>query len=175
MIFTETPLPGAYLIDLEPYSDERGFFARTYCQREFEAHGLTAEVVQCNTSFNAGKGTIRGLHYQTPPAAEAKLVRCIRGAIFDVIVDLRADSATFGRHFSVELTADNRRALFVPEAFAHGFQTLLHETEVHYQMSAFYDPESAAGFPYNDPKLKIGWPLPVTAISEQDRNWPAFS
>ena len=175
MIFTETPLAGAYLIDLEPHQDDRGFFARTFCQKEFAARGLNARVAQCNTSFNHKQGTLRGLHCQKPPASEAKLVRCIRGAIHDVIVDLRAGSATYGEHFAVELTAENRRALFVPESFAHGFQTLLDDTEVHYQMSAFYDPNSAAGFPYDDPQLAISWPLPVTTISEADRSWPAFS
>ena len=175
MIFTETPLAGAYLLDLEPHTDDRGFFARTYCRREFEAHGLNADVMQCNSSYNSRKGTIRGMHYQTPPAGEAKLVRCVRGAILDVIVDLRGDSSTYGKHFAVELSSENRRALFVPEFFAHGFQTLVDETEVHYQMSAFYNPREGAGFPYDDPAVGIVWPLPVGAISEQDRNWPAFS
>lgn len=174
MIFTETPLAGAYLIDLEPHQDDRGFFARTFCEKEFAARGLNAGVVQCNSSFNYKQGTLRGLHYQKPPASEAKLVRCVRGAIHDVIVDLRAGSSTYGKHFAAELTAENRCALFVPESFAHGFQTLLDDTEVHYQMSAFYEPNSAAGFRYDDLQLAIFWPLPVTLISQADQSWPAF-
>lgn len=175
MIFTETALAGAYLIDVEPRQDERGFFARTYCRREFTERGLNPEVVQCNTSFNFKAGTVRGMHYQKPPASEAKLVRCIRGGILDVIVDLRSGSSTYGKHFATELTADNRRALFIPEFFAHGFQTLADDTEVHYQMSEFYDPKSGAGYRYDDPRLAIFWPLPVTLISAQDLAWPAFS
>lgn len=175
MIFTETPLAGAYLIDLESHQDERGFFARTYCRREFEKRGLNPEVVQCNTSFNHKAGTVRGMHHQRPPASEAKLVRCIRGAIVDVIVDLRTASPSYGKHFAAELTAENRRALFVPECFAHGFQTLSDNTEVYYQMSAFYEPSSGAGYRYDDPRLAISWPLPISVISETDLSWPAFS
>ena len=172
MIFNETSLPGAFLIELEPHRDERGFFARTFCRREFEARGLNAEVRQCNVSFNGQAGTVRGMHFLKPPAQEAKLVRCVRGAIHDVIVDLRPKSATYQKHFSVELTAENRRALFVPELFAHGFQTLLDDTEVEYQMSAFYDPAESAGLRYDDPQLGIIWPLPVTMISAADLAWP---
>lgn len=175
MIFTETPLAGAYFIDLEPHHDDRGFFARSFCQREFEAHGLNASVAQCNLSYNSKAGTVRGLHYQRAPTREAKLVRCIRGAILDVIVDCRPPSPTYGRHLAVELTAANRRALFVPEDFAHGFQTLLDDCEVEYQMSEFYQAGSGAGFRYDDPALAITWPLPVTRISEQDLSWPFFS
>lgn len=175
MIFTETPLAGAFLIDLEPQADDRGFFARTFCRREFEAHGLNPEVAQCNTSFNCKAGTLRGMHYHRSLASEAKLVRCVRGAIHDVIVDLRPDSATYGRHFAANLTDGNRRALFVPESFAHGFQTLEDDSEIEYQMSEFHQPKSGAGFRYDDATLALVWPLPVTSISAQDLSWPAFS
>lgn len=174
MIFTETPLQGAFILDLEPHQDERGFFARTFCRREFEAHGLNPEVVQCNTSFNLTAGTLRGMHFQRPPASEAKLVRCVRGAIHDVIVDLRPASATYRQHFSVELTAVNRRALFVPESFAHGFQTSMTETEVEYQMSQYYVPATSSGFRYDDSAFAIKWPLEVSVISPQDLGWPLF-
>jgi dTDP-4-dehydrorhamnose 3,5-epimerase len=175
MIFIETPLKGAYTIDIEPRTDDRGFFARTFCVREFEQHGLDAATVQCNVSFNLAAGTLRGMHYQAPPVIEAKLVRCVRGGIHDVIVDLRTQSPTYQRHFAVELTADNRRALFIPKSFAHGFQTLCDETEVEYQMSEFYKPGSGCGFRFDDPAFAIEWPLPVTIISEQDLRWPPFS
>ncbi len=159
MIFTETPLKGAFIIELELHKDERGFFARTFCRREFEAHGLNSEVVQRNTSFNLVAGTVRGMHYQKPPFREAKLVRCVRGGIHDVIVDLRANSPTYRHHYAATLTADNRRALFVPESFAHGFQTLTDDAEIEYQMSESYAPGSAAGFRYDDPTFAISWPL----------------
>ncbi|MEO7166357.1 MAG: dTDP-4-dehydrorhamnose 3,5-epimerase family protein [Spartobacteria bacterium] len=175
MIFTETPLKGAYLIDLEPRTDSRGFFARTFCRRELEAKGLNAAVVQCNLSFNLQSGTLRGMHYQTAPASEAKLVRCIRGGIHDVIIDLRPESATYRECFSVNLDSDNQRALYVPETFAHGFQTLANNTEVEYQMSEYYAPEQAAGFRYDDPAFGLRWPLPVSIISEQDLAWPSFT
>lgn len=175
MIFTQTPLTGAYVIDLEPHPDSRGFFARTFCRREFEALGLNPAVVQRNTSFNLKAGTLRGMHYQKPPAREAKLVRCIRGAIHDVIVDLRSESATYGKYFAVELTANNRRALFVPESFAHGFQTLDDDSEIEYQMSEYYNPASGAGLRYDDSAVAIEWPLPVTSISWQDLAWPSLS
>jgi dTDP-4-dehydrorhamnose 3,5-epimerase len=175
VIFIETPLAGAYLIELEPHHDARGFFARTFCRREFEARGLNPEVAQCNTSFNHKSGTLRGLHFQRGPCQESKVVRCIRGGIFDVIVDLRNDSTTYGRHFGVELTAENRRALYVPPSFAHGFQTLADETEVDYQMGDFYDADGAVGYRFDDPAFAISWPLPVTVISETDRCWPAFT
>src|SRR5919199_3217742 len=145
MIFTETKLKGAFLIEPEPRADERGFFARTWCQREFEAHGLRTRWVQCNISFNKKKGTLRGMHYQLAPYAEAKLVRCTRGAIYDVIIDLRYDSPTFKQWQALNLTADNRQMLFIPEGFAHGFQTLDDDTEVFYQMSEFYAPDCAKG------------------------------
>jgi dTDP-4-dehydrorhamnose 3,5-epimerase len=174
VIFTETPLLGAYIIELEPHMDDRGLFARTFCRREFEQHGLNAEVAQCNISFNPRAGTLRGMHFQKPPVSEAKLVRCIRGGIHDVIVDLRPDSVGYQRHFSVELTSQNRRALFVPEFFAHGFQTLTNDTEVQYQMSESYDSAFRAGFRYDDRAFRIDWPLTVTAISQQDLAWPPF-
>jgi dTDP-4-dehydrorhamnose 3,5-epimerase len=168
MKFTETWLAGAFLIEIEARPDERGFFARTFCRREFEEHGLEPNLVQCSTSFNHRKGTLRGIHFQRPPYQETKIVRCTAGAIFDVIIDLRADSPTFLKYLAVELTAENRRALYVPKDFAHGFQTLADETEVSYQMSQFYAPNSATGLRWNDPFLAIEWPLPVSVISPQD-------
>jgi dTDP-4-dehydrorhamnose 3,5-epimerase len=174
MKFTETWLARAFLIDIESREDERGFFARTFCRREFEEHGLEPNLVQCSISFNHRKGTIRGIHFQRPPYQETKIVRCTAGAIFDVIVDLRADSPTFLKYLAVELTAENRRALYVPKDFAHGFQTLADETEVSYQMSEFYAPNSAAGFRWNDPLLAIEWPVPVSVISQQDASYSAL-
>ncbi len=174
MIFTETELKGAYIIDIERREDDRGFFARTWCQQEFEAHGLVARIVQANTSYNRLKGTLRGMHYQRAPYAETKLVRAVRGAILDVIVDLRPGSPTYRRWIGVELTADNRRALFVPEGFAHGFQTLADDTDVSYQVSAFYTPGAEGGARYNDPAFDIQWPLPVSVISDKDATWPDF-
>ncbi|MEY2486490.1 MAG: dTDP-4-dehydrorhamnose 3,5-epimerase [Verrucomicrobiota bacterium] len=175
MIFTETSLKGAFIVELEPHGDARGFFARTFCVREFERHGLNATVAQCNISHNREAGTLRGIHFQKPPCSEAKLVRCVRGGIHDVIVDLRPKSQTYKRHFAVELNAQNRRALFVPEFFAHGFQTLTDETDVEYQMSEFYMPEHSSGFRYDDAAFAIPWPLPVRNVSERDLAWPAFS
>jgi dTDP-4-dehydrorhamnose 3,5-epimerase len=175
MIFTETRLAGAYVIDPQLLQDDRGFFARSWCQREFEAHGLTPRVVQANLSYNKRKGTLRGMHYQLPPHAEAKLVRCTRGAILDVIADLRPGSATAGQWIGVELTAENHRMLYVPEGFAHGFQTLADDTEVTYQVSEFYTPGAERGVRYDDPALGITWPLPVSVISEKDRSWPAYA
>ena len=175
MTFTETPLAGAFVIDLVRHADERGFFARTFCQKEFEAHGLNPKVVQCNTSYNHLAGTLRGMHYQKEPFREAKLVRCVRGRILDVIIDLRADSATRGQSFAVELSAENHRALYVPECFAHGFQTLEAESEIEYQMSESYAPGTAAGYRFDDPAFAIAWPLEVSVIAPQDLAWPAFS
>jgi len=169
--FEETPLAGAFVIELEPHADDRGFFARAYCAREFEEHGLEPRVVQANLSYNRSKGTLRGMHYQAPPAGEAKLVRCIRGAIHDVIVDLRPDSPTYLQHVGVDLTAENRRALFVPALFAHGFQTLEDEVEVFYQVSEFYTPGAERGLRHDDPALGISWPLEVSEISDKDRSW----
>lgn len=175
MKFTETPLRGAFVIDLEPHQDERGFFARTFCAAEFAKHGLDVRVVQCNLSSNARAGTLRGMHFQRPPVSEAKLVRCVRGAIYDVVVDLRPDSATYLRHFGLELSSENRRALFVPERFAHGFQTLSDLTEVEYQMSEFHTPGAADGFRYDDPAFAIPWPLPISVISSKDQAWPVVA
>jgi dTDP-4-dehydrorhamnose 3,5-epimerase len=175
MRFIETTLQGAFIIDLERYDDRRGFFARTYCAREFEAHNLISSFVQCNTSFNYQRGTLRGLHYQAPPHLEAKLVRCTRGSIYDVIVDLRPDSASFGAHFALELSPANGRSLHIPAGFAHGFQTLEDETEVFYQMSNYYVADCAAGLRYDDAEIGICWPLPVSVISEKDLNWPSLA
>jgi dTDP-4-dehydrorhamnose 3,5-epimerase len=174
MILVETPLPGAFVIELELRRDRRGFFARSYCRREFERSGLDLEIVQTNLSFNAKAGTLRGMHFQRPPAEESKLVRCSRGTIFDVIIDLRRDSATYGKHFAVELSDDSHRALFVPKGFAHGFQALSDGVMVEYQMGAYYSPNEATGIRYDDPAFAIEWPLPVTTISEQDLSWPRF-
>ena len=168
MIFTETKLKGAFIIDIEPSEDERGFFARSWCEDEFKKHGLNPRLVQCNISFNKKRGTLRGMHYQIAPFAEAKLVRCTMGAIYDVIIDLRNDSPTFKKWFSVELSAENRRALYVPEDFAHGFQTLVDNTEVFYQMSEFYRPECARGLRWNDVAFEIEWPISDVVISEND-------
>lgn len=175
MIFRELDLPGAFLLEPELRMDDRGFFARTFCRREFEEHGLDPEVAQCSLSFNRWRGTLRGMHYQATPGEEAKLVRCMRGAIHDVIVDVRPGSPTLGRHAAVDLSADDRLALYVPPGFAHGFQTLSDDTELYYQMSAFYAPELARGFRYDDPELGIEWPLPVTVISDRDRELPTFA
>lgn len=174
MIFTEATLKGAFLLALERQQDERGFFARAWCEREAAAHGLNPRVAQCNISFNLRAGTIRGFHYQAPPHEEARLVRCTMGAVHDVIVDLRPDSPTFLRHSEVVLRAADRTAVYVPESFAHGFQTLEDDTEVFYQMSAAYVPESARGIRWNDPALDIRWPLPIACISERDRSFPDF-
>lgn len=175
MIFHETPLPGAYLIDVEKREDERGFFARTWCLQEFEARGVTTRFVQANVSWNAKRGTLRGMHFQVAPHSEVKVVRCTRGAICDVIIDLRPDSPTFLQHFSTRLTADNYRMLYVPEQFAHGYQSLANHTEVVYQVSEFYTPDAERGLRFNDPMFNISWPLPVTVISDKDSHWPDFS
>ena len=174
MIFEETRLGGAFIIDAEPHKDDRGFFARTWCQQEFERHGLNPRLVQCNISFNLKKGTLRGMHYQEAPCEEAKLVRCTMGSICDVIVDLRPDSPTFRKHATVTLSAENRRMLYIPEKFAHGFITLEDNTEVFYQMSEFYSQESARGIRWNDPLFGIRLPLEVAVISERDRDYPDF-
>ncbi|WP_449245244.1 dTDP-4-dehydrorhamnose 3,5-epimerase [Desulfobacca acetoxidans] len=171
MIFCETRLKGAFIIELEPIADARGFFARTWCQREFAAHGLKSRFVQCNISYNKKKGTLRGMHYQIAPHAEAKVVRCTRGAIYDVIIDLRPDSLTFKQWLAVELTADNRRMLYIPEEFAHGFQTLEDDTEVFYQMSEFYHPECARGVRWDDEAFGIEWQGEIPIISENDRSY----
>lgn len=175
MIFTETGLRGAFLVDIDRKADDRGFFARAFCQQEFRHHGLTPAVAQVNLSSTRTKGTIRGLHFQYSSAAEAKFIRCTRGAIHDVIIDLRPESDTYLEHFSVELSEDNYRALYIPERFAHGLQTLRDNTDVIYHASEFYTPSAEAGLRYNDPQLGLSWPLPVTAISEKDRSFPAFA
>jgi dTDP-4-dehydrorhamnose 3,5-epimerase len=172
MIFAETPLPGAYVIELDKHEDERGFFARSWCAREFAAKGLDPHLVQCNVSFNKLKGTLRGLHYQIPPHAEAKLVRCTKGSLFDVIVDLRKASPTFLKWFAIELTAANHRMLYIPNLFAHGFQTLEDDTEIFYQMSEFYEPAASKGLRWNDPKLSINWPAADRTMSQKDQAYP---
>jgi dTDP-4-dehydrorhamnose 3,5-epimerase len=174
MIFIETRIAGACIIDVEKLEDHRGFFARTWCQREFAAHGLNPRLVQCSLSFNKHKGTLRGMHYQAAPYEEAKLVRCIRGAIYDVIIDLRPHSPTYKQHIAVILTAENRRMLYVPEGCAHGFQTLEANTEVLYQMSEFYAHESSRGVRWNDPAFGIQWPDDQRTIVERDQNYLDF-
>jgi dTDP-4-dehydrorhamnose 3,5-epimerase len=175
MKFRETELKGAFIIDLEKREDERGFFARSWCQKEFEEHGLTPTVVQANISYNKKKGTLRGMHYQAAPYEETKLVRCTRGAIVDVIIDVRPKSATFRKWIGVELTASNYTMLYVPEGFAHGFQTLEDDTEVVYQVSQFYTPGAERGIRWNDPAFQIKWPGPVETTSDKDANWPDFA
>lgn len=175
MKFVETNLAGAYIVEPEPREDARGFFARTFCAREFREKGLVDLFVQCSVSMTRERGAVRGLHFQLAPAVETKLVRCTAGALYDVIVDLRPNSKTYLQHIGVELTARNRRALYVPGMFAHGFQTLEGETEVFYQISEYYAPDLARGLRFDDPKLGIKWPLPVTTMSEKDQNWPLLS
>jgi dTDP-4-dehydrorhamnose 3,5-epimerase len=197
MKFIETRLKGAYIIEVEPIEDSRGFFARTFCSREFKAHGLKTDFVQCNLSYNKKKGTLRGMHYQVAPYEEAKLVSCIKGSIYDVIIDLRPESPTYCQWFSVVLTAPSSQftayrspkdnlinsstahsslltahSLYIPEGFAHGFITLEDDTEVFYQMGEFYHPEAARGIRYNDPRFNIQWPVEVEVISEKDRDYP---
>jgi dTDP-4-dehydrorhamnose 3,5-epimerase len=175
MIFTETELGGAYVIDLEPREDARGFFARAWCENEFADHGLTTRIAQCNLSYNRSAGTVRGMHYQAAPHQEAKVVRCTRGAIYDVIIDLRPESPTFKRWTGVTLTAENRRTLYVPEGFAHGYQTLADETETFYFVSARYAPDAERGVRWDDPSFGIRWPeADGRTISEKDRAWPNF-
>jgi dTDP-4-dehydrorhamnose 3,5-epimerase len=170
--FIATKLAGALIIEPEAHRDARGFFARTFCAREFAERGLASNFVQCSVSLSHKRGTVRGLHYQRPPACEVKLVRCTAGALWDVIIDLRPGSPTYLQHVAVELTGRNRRALYIPEMFAHGCQTLEEDTEVFYQISQYHSPEAAFGARYNDPKLGVPWPLPVAALSERDANWP---
>jgi dTDP-4-dehydrorhamnose 3,5-epimerase len=176
MIFTETKLKDAYVIDLEPIEDERGFFARAWCEQEFEEHGLETRIAQCNVSHNRRQGTLRGMHFQTAPHEEVKLVRCTRGGIYDVIIDLRPDSPTHKQWLGVELTAENRRGLYVPKGFAHGYQTLTEDSEIFYQVSQVYTPDAASGVRWNDPAFDIEWPDPEGArLSDQDRSWPDYS
>jgi dTDP-4-dehydrorhamnose 3,5-epimerase len=174
--FVETSIGGVFLVELERLEDDRGFFARTFCADEFVAHGLDPTVVQCNISFNDRAGTIRGMHYQAPPVSEPKLVRCTRGSIHDVVVDLRPDSSTRRQHVAVELTADNHVALYIPKGeLAHGFQTLEDATEVAYQMGERYTPGSDRGVRYDDPAIGIEWPLPVSAVAAKDAEWPLLT
>ncbi len=172
MRFLRTPIDAVAILELDEHRDHRGFFARSFCQDEFVANGLLPDVLQCNISYNHVAGTLRGMHFQLAPATEAKLVRCIAGAVVDIIVDLRPDSATYREHVSVELSAANRRALYVPPMFAHGYQTLVDDTEVLYQVSERYTPGMERGLRYDDPVLALTWPLPVTAISDKDASWP---
>ncbi len=172
MIFTETKLKGAFILDLERREDNRGFFARAFCQNEFTAHGLKPVIAQANLAFNKVKGTVRGMHFQIPPAAETKLVRCTRGAIVDIIVDLRPESPTYLQNVAVELNEDNFRALYVPERFAHGYQVLRDNTETSYQVGEFYSPPNERALRYDDPRLELSWPLPVTQISDKDKVAP---
>ena len=174
MIFKETKLKGAYVVELEPIEDERGFFARSFCQDEFRKNGIDFNIVQCNISYNKSKGTLRGMHYQIKPYEEAKLVSCTSGVIYDVIIDLRPDSPTYCQWFAVELSAEDYKMLYVPECFAHGFQTLENNTVVFYQMSEFYHPECARGVRWDDPAFGIKWPLSVKIISEKDKKFQTF-
>jgi dTDP-4-dehydrorhamnose 3,5-epimerase len=174
MILTETKLVGAFVIELEKFEDERGFFAQSWSQKDFAERGLDARLVECNLSFNRKKGTVRGMHYQEPPHGQVKLVRCTRGAIFDVIIDLRPDSQTFRRWVGVELTANNHRAVYVPKGFAHGFQTLADDSEVFYQTSAPYAPGSGRGVRWNDPAFGIEWPEDVRIIIARDAEYADF-
>ena len=174
MLFHQAKLQDVYEVQIEPHLDERGLFARTWCKEEFEANGLNSALVQCSISFNKKRGTLRGIHYQVGPHAEAKLVRCTRGAIYDVVVDLRRSSPGFKNWVAVVLTAENRKALYVPEGCAHGFLTLEDDTEVLYQMSEFYSAGSARGVRWNDPAFGVTWPGNVEVISERDRNYPDF-
>ena len=171
MIFTETELPGAFIIDLERREDDRGYFARAFCQHEFAEHGLKPVIAQANVAFNRTAGTLRGMHFQFPPAAETKVVRCTRGAIVDIIVDLRPESPTYLEHVAVRLDEENARALYVPERFAHGYQTLADGTETSYFVGEFYAPDTEGGLAPDDPRLGLKWPLPVTVMSDKDKQW----
>ncbi len=171
MRFIETPIAGAMIIELEPHFDERGFFARAWCRNEFQAHGLNAEIVQCNVAFSRKRGILRGMHFQIAPYAECKLVRCTAGSVYDVILDLRPDSPTRHKWFGIELTAGNRRMIYVPEGFAHGYQALEDNSEVFYQMTQFYNKEASSGVRWNDPAFGIKWPIDNPILSEQDKNF----
>jgi dTDP-4-dehydrorhamnose 3,5-epimerase len=174
VIFTKTKLKDTHIIEIEKLEDTRGFFARSWCRKEFDEHGLISTVVQANISWNKKKGTLRGMHYQIPPYEEVKLVRCSRGSIYDVIIDLRKDSPSYMQWLGVELTADDYKLLYVPGGFAHGFQTLEDDTEVVYQVSQFYTPGAETGLRWEDPAFSINWPLDVQVISDKDRNWPDY-
>jgi dTDP-4-dehydrorhamnose 3,5-epimerase len=175
VIFTETRLKGAFILELEKREDERGFFARSWCQKEFQAHNLNPAIAQCNISFNRLKGTLRGMHYAAAPFDETKLVRCTAGAVYDVIIDLRRDSATYKQHVGEMLSAANHKMLYVPEGFAHGFQTLEDNTEIFYQMSQFYSPDHARGVRYDDPAFGIEWMIGDPVILDRDRDYPDFT
>ena len=175
MTFTETKLNGAYVIEIQKLEDARGFFARAWCKNEFERHGLISHLMQSNISFSNRKGTLRGMHYQIAPNQESKLVRCTKGAIYDVIIDLRPNSLTYKQWLGTELTAENYKMLYVPESFAHGFQTLENDTEVIYQVSQFYAPQSERGVRYNDPAFGIKWPVDVQVITDKDNNWADYT
>jgi len=174
MIFTETKIKGVYIIEPELLTDERGFFARSFCKEEFEKYGLETDIVQCNISYNAKKGTLRGIHYQVPPFEEAKIVSCTKGSIYDVVVDLRRDSSTYCQWHSEKLSADSYQMLYIPKGCAHGFQTLEDNCIVYYQMGAYYHSECAVGIRWNDPAIDIVWPIPVGIISEKDKNYGDF-
>jgi dTDP-4-dehydrorhamnose 3,5-epimerase len=174
MIFHEVAVEGAYVIDIEPRGDDRGFFARTFCRKEFEALNLNPHLAQANIAFTKARGTVRGLHYQLGPHAEAKLVRCTAGALYDLIVDLRPHSPTYKKWIGVELSSSNYRMLFVPQGCAHGYQTLVDESEISYNASEFYSPEAERGVRFNDPAFNFNWPLQVTSISDKDRSWPDY-
>lgn len=175
MIFKETGLRGAFILELQKIEDERGFFARGFCQEEFKKRGLDYNITQCNTSYNKNKGTLRGMHYQISPYEEAKLISCMKGSIYDVIIDLRKDSITYCKWISVELSADNYRMLYVPKGFAHGFQTLMDDSIVFYQMTEYYHPESARGISWDDPRFKIKWPINKIIISARDKSHKPFT
>jgi dTDP-4-dehydrorhamnose 3,5-epimerase len=175
MRFNETKLKGAFIIDVEPHNDSRGFFARTFCQKELREQGLNSVIAQANIAFNPRRGTLRGMHFQFPPAAETKIVRATRGAILDIIVDLRPESPTYLEHIMVELTADNHRALYVPERFAHGYQVLEDNTETSYEVGEFYTPALEGGLRYDDPRLGLAWPLPISEISPKDSAWASLA
>ena len=174
MIFVATPLAGAYTVEIERRNDDRGFFARTWCRREFAEMGLNADLAQCNLSYTRERGTLRGMHWQAAPHSEAKLVRCTRGAIWDAIIDLRCDSPSYMQHFGVELTAESGRAIYIPEGMAHGFITLQNDCEVSYQMSEFYEPAAGRGIRWNDPAFRIGWPLNDPILHPRDAAYPDF-
>jgi dTDP-4-dehydrorhamnose 3,5-epimerase len=175
MNLRKTELAGAFLIEIEPHADERGSFARTFCAKEFAERGLVAEIAQCSLSSNRLAGTVRGMHFQRAPHEEVKLVRCQRGAIYDVIIDLRPGSPSYRRWQGFELSAEDHRALYVPKGFAHGFQTLTDDAEIFYQISEFYAPDAGTGVRWDDPAFRVSWPLPISTIADKDRHWPDFS
>jgi len=175
MKFIETRIPGVWVLEAEPQKDERGWFARSWCKKEFASHGLNTGLVQCNVSFNRRKGTLRGMHYQSEPHGECKVVRCLNGALHDVVVDLRLNSPSYKQVVAVDLTRDNLTALYIPEGVAHGFQTLVDDTLVYYQMSEYFESSAACGVRWDDPAFDIDWPLAAPILSDKDQNWPSFS